>query len=278
MLTPAVATLLIFFIGPLVVAFLQSFGYAPFYNINTFPTLNPYRELFSLPGFWRSVFYTFYYATLPTIIGTVLSIYLTLVLRKVFWGKKIFLHIYKLPFMLPYLVGVSLTIMLFSNGGLIARLLYALGFIESTQDFPRFIYSHSGWGIMLVYLWKQIPFSTLVLHSILISIGFAKEEAAITLGANRWQVFWHITLPQLMPGIISTTAIIFVFNFGSFEVPFLLGGGFPNTLAVEAWRVFDDSDYSKRLQAMAIVMFISLVSGLLLTSYLSFYRRFGYRL
>jgi putative spermidine/putrescine transport system permease protein len=77
-----------------------------------------------------------------------------------------------------------------------------------------------------------------------------------------------------MPGIITGTAICFAFNFGSLETPYILGGGFPNTLPVEAWRAFDDADYVRRLYAMSIVMFISVVSGGLLYLYIHFYRRF----
>lgn len=274
MLAPVVLILGTLFLGSLVVALLQSFGYAPLYGINEFPTLRHYRELFSLPGFWRSVGLTFYYAVVPTVLGTVLSIYLALLLRKRFRGRGVFQYIYKLPLMIPYLVGVALTIVLFSNGGIIARLLYLVGIVETTQDFPRVLYSHAGWGIMLVYLWKQIPFVTLIVYSVLMGLGRESEEAAATLGAKPWQAFWHVTLPQIMPGIVSATVIVFAFNFGSFDVPFILGGGFPNTLPVEAWRAFDDADYSRRLRAMAIVMFIGFISSILLFTYLTLYRRF----
>lgn len=274
MLGPAMVILLVLYLGSLIYAFLQSLGYAPIYQINEFPTLRFYQEMFTSTGFWRSVFYTFYYALVPTIVGLILSIYLALTLRKKFPSKGLFQYIYKLPLMIPYLVGVSLTILLFSNGGIIARLLFAVGLIENPAQFPRLLYDHSGVGIMVVYIWKQVPFMTLILYSVLLGLGQESEEASATLGANRWQTFWHVTLPQIMPGIITGTAICFAFNFGSFETPYILGGGFPNTLPVEAWRAFDDADYVRRLYAMAIVMFISVVSGGLLYLYIHFYRRF----
>ena len=274
MLAPVVLTISVLFFGSLLIALLQSFGHAPIYGITEFPTLKHYRSLFALPGFWSSVGLTFYYAVVPTVVGTIASLYLALTLRRRFRGRGFVQFVYKLPLMIPYLVGVAVTIVLFGNGGIVARSLYALGVIDSTGDFPRLIYSHAGWGIMFVYLWKQIPFSTLILYSVLMGLGRESEEAAATLGANRWQAFWHVTLPQIMPGVVSATIIVFAFNFGSFEVPFILGGGFPNTLPVEAWRAFDDADYSNRLRAMAIVMFIGLLSGAVLLIYLGAYRRF----
>ena len=77
-----------------------------------------------------------------------------------------------------------------------------------------------------------------------------------------------------MPGIVAATLIVFPFNFGSFEIPYILGADFPNTLPVQAWRVFDDADYTRRLGAMAIVMTISFISGITLLVYLMLYRRY----
>ena len=65
-------------------ALLQSLGYAPIYGINEFPTLRYYEEMFLDKSFRISLFYTFYYSLVPTIVGTALSIYLALALRKRF--------------------------------------------------------------------------------------------------------------------------------------------------------------------------------------------------
>jgi len=274
MLAPVMLTLGILFVTSLGTAILQSFGYAPLYNVNEFPTLRYYESLFSQSGFWRSVGLTFYYAIVPTIVGTALSIYLALLLRRRFRGKAWVQYIYKLPLMIPYLVGVALTLAIFANGGFLARALYAVGLIETAAEFPRVLYTHGGWGIMLVYIWKQVPFTTLNVYSVLMGLGREHEEAAATLGAKGWQTFWHVTLPQIMPGIVSATVIVFAFNFGSFEVPFILGPGFPNTLPVEAWRAFDDAEYTRRLRAMAIVVVIGALSSAILLTYLAAYRRF----
>jgi putative spermidine/putrescine transport system permease protein len=277
MLTPAIAVLVVLYLGALVMAGLQSFGYAPLYGINKFPTLQYYRELFETPNFWWSLFYTFYYALMPAGIATALGTYLALCLHRRFHGRKLFQLVYKLPLMVPYLVGIGLASVLFSSGGILARAAYALGLIRSTGDFPRLLNSHAGWGIMWVYVWKQTPFMAMVIFSVLLGVGRDTEEAALMLGANRRQVFWHVTLPQIIPGIVSASLIVFAFNFGSFEAPILLGAGYPNTLPVEAWRAFDDPDYARRLSSMAIVTFVALVSGAVLFAYISLYRKFERR-
>ncbi len=274
MLMPASLVFLILFMGALIMAFLQSLGYAPIYGVNDFPTFRYYREMFADPAFRVSIGLTFYYALVPTILGTILSIYLALALRRRFTGRSIFQYVYKLPLMIPYLVGVAVVIELFTQGGIIARLFHAAGLIDLPADFPRLLKTEAGWGIMTVYLWKQIPFTTLIVYSVLMGLGKEYEEAAGTLGANKRQTFIHVTLPQIMPGIVAATLIVFPFNFGSFEIPYILGADFPNTLPVQAWRVFDDADYTRRLGAMAIVMTISFISGITLLVYLMLYRRY----
>jgi putative spermidine/putrescine transport system permease protein len=276
-LLPATAVLVLLFVWPLVAALLQSFGYAPLYGLNTFPDFSHYQKLLTGQTFWQSLGLSFYYALVPTFLGTILSIFLALLLRKKFRGKRFFSYLYKLPLVLPYLLAASLAVLFLSNGGLVARVCYALGLIDSTGQFPRLLYSQWGWGVIAVYVWKQVPFTALVVSSVLTLQPKEHEEIAVTFGASTWQMFRHVTLPHILPGVVSATLIVFAFNFGSFEVPFLLGSGFPNTLSVMAWRTFDNADYSGRLEALAIIMTLSLVSSLLLFSYLFLYRRFEAR-
>ena len=274
MLAPVLLVLVVLYLGALLAALAQSLGYAPIYGVSEFPTGRYYAELFGSSTLWKSLWLTLYYAIVPTVLGTVLSIVLALSLRQHFAGRGVMSFLYKLPLVVPYLVGVALTALLWSNGGLVARSLFALGFIESTRDFSRLLYTESGIGVMLVYLWKQIPFQTLILMSVLAGLNPDIEAAARVSGASPRQTFWFVTLPRLMPGILAATLIVFAFNFGSFEVPFLLGGNL-NTLPVMAWRAFDDVDVSRRLFGVSIVVVVSAVSSLLLILTLLLYRRFS---
>ena len=115
---------------------------------------------------------------------------------------------------------------------------------------------------------------TLAIYAVLLGIGRETEEAATILGADRRTVFFQVTLPQILPGIVSSTLICFAFNVGAFEAPFILGGGYPDTLPVVAWRYFNDADYSFQLQGMATVVSIGIVSGVILFAYLATYRRY----
>ncbi len=271
-LAPPLLVLGVFYLGALVAVLLQSLGYAPLYGVDSFPTLRYYREAWQAPQFWASLGLTLRYAFVPTLVGTGLSVYLALLLRPHFRGRRVFSVLYKLPLMVPYLVGVALTLLLWSNGGLVARLLFTLGVIETTNDFPRLLNTSGGFGVMLVYLWKQVPFQTLLLSSVLAGFDTNEEAAAALLGARPRQVFRLVTLPRLVPGIVSATLIVFAFNFGAFEVPLLLGGGEPNTLPVAAWRAFSDPDVERRLYGAALVVLVCALLGALLYLYLLLYR------
>lgn len=272
-LTPVVSVLLVLFGGALALAVLQSLGFAPWFGVNTFPDFSYFGALWSSGAFWMSLGLTLYYATVSTAIALVLAIPLSLALIRTFRGKTLYKYLYKLPLTVPYLVGIALAVLMLGNGGILSRLAALVGLIDDPGQFPQILKTHYGWGIIAVYVWKQVPFITLAVYAVLLGIGRETEEAAAVLGANRRTIFFRVTLPQILPGIVSSTLICLAFNIGAFEAPFILGGGFPDTLPVVAWRYFNDADYTLQLQGMATVVSIGLVSGAILLVYLAAYRR-----
>ena len=259
-LLPVLAVLTILFGGALVLAVMQSLGFAPWFGVNTFPDFSYFAALWGNWSFWQSLGLTLYYASVSTLIALVFGTLLALALVRMFPGKKFYKYLYKLPLMIPYTVGIALAVIMLGNGGMISRLMEFTGFISDPSEFPQILKSHYGWGIIAVYVWKQTPFVALTIYAVLLGMGRETEEAAAILGANKRQIFFQVTLPQILPGIISSTLIIFAFNIGAFEAPFILGGGFPDTLPVVAWRYFNDADYTLQLQGMATVVSIALVA------------------
>ncbi len=271
-LAPAVVTVAVLFAAPLIVAIVQSLGHAPMYGVQSFPTLEYYSRVVRSSRFQISVVFTLYYAILPTILSTILGTALAIAFSRHFPGRQVFRFFLRLPIVVPYLVGAALVVALLANGGIIARILHALGIITGTSDFPRILFSSSGWGIMLVYLFKQIPFTFLVISAVLAGIGPEYEEAARTLGATPRQAVRYILLPRLVPGIVTASLLVFAFNFQSYEIPYLLGSTFPSTLPVEAMRRFNLPAVARRPEAMAYVVVITALSGIILYTYLRAYR------
>jgi putative spermidine/putrescine transport system permease protein len=275
---PVMLVLTVLFGGALVLGVAQSLGFAPWFGVNTFPDLTYFAALWGSSFFWQSLGLTLYYAIAATLISLVLGILLALALVRTFPSKTLYKYLYKLPLMIPYTVGIALAVIMLGNGGMLSRLMAFAGFIDDPSQFPQILKTHMGWGIIAVYVWKQTPFVALTIYAVLLGVGRETEEAAAILGASKRQTFFLVTLPQILPGIISSTLIIFAFNIGAFEAPFILGGGFPDTLPVVAWRYFNDADYTLQLQGMATVVSIALVAGVILYSYLAFYRRYERRI
>ena len=277
-LLPVMVVLIVLFGGALVLGVAQSLGFAPWFGVNTFPDFSFFMALWGEASFWTSLWLTLYYAIVATLLSLIFGILLALALVRTFPSKTLYKYLYKLPLMIPYTVGIALAVIMLGNGGMLSRIMAFVGMIDDPSQFPQILKTHMGWGIIAVYVWKQTPFVALTIYAVLLGVGRETEEAAAILGASKRQIFFQVTLPQILPGVISSTLIIFAFNIGAFEAPFILGGGFPDTLPVVAWRYFNDADYTLQLQGMATVVSIALVAGGILYSYLAIYRRYERRI
>ena len=129
-------------------------------------------------------------------------------------------------------------------------------------------------GIIMQYVWKEVPFIGLILLANMQTIGRDYEAVAQSLGASRWQSFRHVLLPLLMPGLLTAGMIVFAFTFGAYEIPALLGQSYPATLPVLAYQSFTDVDLNARPEALAMAMIIALLSAVMIYGYTRFTRRY----
>jgi putative spermidine/putrescine transport system permease protein len=272
LLAPAALLVAGLLVGGLALGLAQSLGFLPLIGRNQL-SLQAYARLLAGPGFARSLLLTLFISVLTTVLTVALAVLTALLLRRGFRGRTLVGFVYQLPLTIPHLVIAIGVLMLLSQSGLVARAAFHLGLISDPARFPALLYDDLGVGIILVYVWKQVPFVGLICLAVLQSIGQDYEEQARTLGAGRWQVLRHVLLPLLLPGLLPASIIIFAYVFGSFEVPFLLGKSFPSMLSVLAFRLYIDTDLNARPQAMATSVLIALlVLGLVLA-----YRRLARR-
>lgn len=266
MLFPAFSVLILLFGGGMVIGIGQSFGYFPAIGLTDF-TFQHYIDAITDRNFVQSLWLTFRIAFWSTLLSCIFAILFAMVLRETFTGSQFWTFLFQVPLPIPHLVAANGIVLLVTQSGLLARFGVAGGFMERPADFPIMVFDRAGMAIILTFLWKEIPFIGLVVLAILQGVGPQFEEIAQTLGANRWQRFWHVLMPLIMPGILSSSIIVFAFVFASYEIPLLLGVRFPTTLPVLAFRNYQDPDLALRPQAMAISVILAIIAVALLAAY-----------
>jgi putative spermidine/putrescine transport system permease protein len=266
MLLPSVGLLLLLFGGGLLVGLGQSFGYFPYIGLTDF-TFDYYADVLSDPNFFQSLWITFRIAFMSTLLSCILAVAFALVLRHRFRGSKLLTFLFQVPIPIPHLVAATGIVLLVSQSGLLSRTGVALGLTHIPRDFPVMVFDEAGIAIQLTFLWKEVPFIGIVVLAVLQSVGPQYEEIAQTLGANRWQRFRFVLLPLMLPGLLSTSIIVFAFVFASYEIPLLLGVRHPTTLPVMAFQNYQDPDLALRPQAMAVSVILAVIAVILLVAY-----------
>jgi putative spermidine/putrescine transport system permease protein len=230
-------------------------------------TLENFRSVLSAPGFLPSLGLTLWVSIISTVLTLFFAVLTALSLRRMRVLRGLVSYLYQLPLTLPHMVIAAAGLMLLSQSGFVSRLVTAIGLIDGPAAFPELVYDRAGVGVVLAYVWKQIPFVGLFALAVLQSVGEDYEAAARTLGARPLQAVRHVLIPLIAPGLLPSGIIIFAFVFGAFEVPLLLGARFPSMLSVLAYRLYTDVDISVRPQAMALSFIISFIVFLLVALY-----------
>jgi len=219
-----------------------------------------FYAVFANRDFTVSLVATLSVAAIATLISNVGGAVLAFFMLKVATGRAWVRHSLQLPIIMPHLVVTIIVFHFFAQTGIIARLAWWAGLIEHPNQFPLLVFDRLAIGIILVYLYKQIPFVAMVCFDSLKSISHRFGEAGENLGATPWQVAMWIYLPLLRPTLLATILITFAFAFGAFEVPFLLGTPAWRTLPVEAYVLYTNIDPGARERAMTINVTIAAIS------------------
>ena len=274
LLAPALLVIGVLFAGGLGVAFVQSLDYMPTIGL-TEPSLDAYRQVLGDESFLDSLFLTLYVSGVSTVLSTALAVLAALALRRS--GGRISAAVFQLPITIPHLVAAVGIALVVSQTGLGARLAAGIGLIGDPKDFPALLYDKYSVGIILTYVWKEVPFIALVVLASLRGVASELEEVARTLGANAWQRFWYVVFPVIAPSVVAASLLVFAFTFGAFEVPYLLGRSYPTMLPVTAYNEYREIDLSARPAAMAINVLLALITGMIAVLYLRLARDLGGR-
>jgi len=275
MLAPVLIVVIGLFGGSVVTGIIQGFGYVPALQMYDL-TWDHYISAVTRDDFLPSLLFGLKIAIIPNAVSLAISLFIASQLVKRFKGRSILKFVFRMPLQVPGLVTTFMILVLLTDGGLLARFAYLMGWVQTPSDFPHLLYDKNGLGIMAVFAWGQIAYVSLVLYSFLLGLNPNYEEAARTLGANEWNIFRYVRVPLMVPAILVVTLLNFAFSFGGYATPRILGPSYPTTLPVLAYRIFTEPNIRERPRAMALSVIVALICGLILLAYTYVVRRMQY--
>ena len=171
-----------------------------------------------------------------------------------FLGKKIVDALVDLPFALPTAVAGITLASLYAQNGWIGQLLTPLGIkVANTQL-----------GIFIALTFIGLPFIVRTVQPILEDLDPELEEAAASLGANRWQIFWRVILPMLAPALLTGFALAFARALGEYGSVIFIAGNIPMKTQITPVVIMAELDMFDYAKATAIAMVMLVASFVLL--------------
>ena len=186
---------------------------------------------------------------LAAVINAVFGMLLAWTLvRYSFPGKKIIDALVDLPFALPTAVaGIALTALYAPNGWL-GQYLEPLGIKVAFAPL----------GVLVALVFIGLPFVVRTVQPILEDLETELEEAAASLGANRWQTFWYVVFPILLPALLTGFALAFARAVGEYGSVIFIAGNIPMVSEITPLMIItrlEQYDYNGAT-AIAVVMLV----------------------
>ena len=245
---------------------IQSFGYIPAFGLTELTTEH-YAKVLRDETFLRALGVSLRIALLSAVLAAVLGVLLAAALIRCRKRDGAMLYLVRMPILVPHAVVAVFAINLLSQAGLVARVAAALGLIAEQSQFPQLLFNPDYGGAIAAYLWKEIPFVAYFVLALMSSVSDTLGEAAENLGASPLRSFFSVTLPLTLPAIVKAFLIIFIFAFGGYELPLLLGATVPKALPVQAYLAYMSPNLRDRPYAMAMNGVILLLALAMATLY-----------
>lgn len=211
---------------------------------------------------WGAAVTTVVYSFAATILTLIVGLIASILLNRPFRGRGIARALFLFPYVAPVVSVAFVWRWLLDPrpSGVLNHILMSLGLIE----LPKAYLATRGLALPLVILfegWRYFPFAMLMILARLQAVDDTLYEAAKVDGANTWQQFIHVTLPELRYVLGAIFLLRLMWTFNKFDDIFLLtGGGYgTNVLPVLTFQFsFGTYDFGKGA-ATAMILFVMLV-------------------
>ena len=232
-------------------------GNAPFIGLEN------YREIIGDPTFRHSVVISALFTGGSLFFQFIGGFALALFFNRSFPGSGLLRALLLLGWLLPIVVSANIwRWMLDGSYGAVNYLLQSLGILQNPQFWltePRTALI----GVIIANIWLGVPFNAILLLAGLQGIPLSLYEAAKIDGANAWQRFLYITLPQMRPVTLTVLLLGFIYTFKVFDLIYVMTGGGPvdvtTTLPILTYELtFEFFRFGEGATAAAMLLLISL--------------------
>lgn len=255
----------LFTLGPIMFAFVLAFMHWDGSNPIEFAGLDNFWKLFKdrafKVAFWNTIIFTAFVVPLTLVCSLGLAILLN---QKIF-GRNFFRTVAFFPYVASLVAVAVVWNMIFNpEFGPVNMLLYQLG--VDPKDLPGWA-ADKHWAMVTVIMfsvWKSMGYFMVIYLAGLQGISAELYEAAEIDGANAWQKFWRITLPQLGPTTFFVSIMLTIQSFKVFDQIFMLTQGGPGTSTlVLVYHIYNEAFISWDLgysSMVALVLFLLVLS------------------
>lgn len=224
---PVFLLALVFFVGPLVVAFILSFKEYSLLDSGSMLSakwvgLNNYKEVLTDSVFHKALTNTTIYALGVVPTQLIIALGLALICNSAIKNKGFFRTAYYIPTITSAVAVSIMFLFLFKTDGLINHILGSFG-IEAQRFFGSSKYALP--TIMLMAVWSSVGLYMVIFLAGLQEIPETLYEASKIDGASKWKQFIYITVPMLKPTIFFNLVVSFIGTFQVFDQAFIVSGG-----------------------------------------------------
>ena len=257
--------LILFFLGMILyVAIFQSFGLFNLSGEDNF-SLEYWQKLFNRKVFYRSVNYSLYVGIISSIISVILAYPIALWLRKPFFGSILINSILKAPLLVHGLVAAFLYVNLIAYHGIINQIFIAIG---AWNEPIRMQNDKNAIGVLILQVWKNLPFALLILLGSIQSIGDDIIDASKDLGANSFERLKKIIAPLTISSMQAALIIIFIGALADFSFQSIAGPTNKYSLSQLMLYYKNNGRWHEAAGVGVTIMIISFI-GAIFISYLS---------
>ncbi|MDA1261103.1 MAG: sugar ABC transporter permease, partial [Planctomycetota bacterium] len=222
--------------------------------------LDLYLELLRDSEFWTSLGNNFIWTASTLFLQVTVGIAVAMMLHQDFPLRAVARSLVLFPYLLPMVVAVLVWRWLFNDlYGLLNYLFVAWGLVSYPIDWLG-VMPNAMISIVLVGAWKYFPFVVICVLARLQTIPEQLYEAAMMDGANAWQRFWDVTLPQLRGVLVIVILLRAIWDFKEFDLIWLMTGGGPvvgtQTLPIMVYKQAFPLFQLGKAAAVAVIMFI----------------------